>query len=90
MTELFLLAAIATSIATIVWLCYGDPKRRRIARMPAAGHSPGMRRFLAAGALTPGLVLVILGDSAAFLVWLGCCAVGGWLVTQVWCWPDPE
>lgn len=82
MTDLLALTAIVASLAIIVWLWHGDPKRRRVAGLAGAGQTPRKRRILAAGACVPGLALVFLGDSAAFLVWLGACVVGGWLVTQ--------
>lgn len=82
MNDLLLVAAIATSSALIVWLWLGDPKRRRVARLPAVSAGGNFRRGVAVAALLPGVVLAVLGDSAAFLVWLGSCAIGGWLVTQ--------
>lgn len=82
MNDLLLVAAIATSFALIVWLWLGDPKRRRVAQLPAVAAGANLRRGLAVAALLPGIVLAGLGDSAAFLVWLGSCAMGGWVVTQ--------
>ena len=79
------LAAIAFSVAMIVLLCRGDPKRRRAAHLPGEGHARPMRRLLAVAVLAPGLCLAVLGDTAAFLIWLGSCAVAGWLVT-LWAW----
>lgn len=76
------LAAIAFSMAVLLLLWRGDPKRRRAAGLPDLGHGPALRRPLAMAALLPGLGLAILGDPAALLIWLGGCAVGGWLLTQ--------
>lgn len=75
-------AAVAFSAAMIVLLWRGDPKRRRVAGLPGGGEGVATRRLLAVAALLPGVFLAIVGDSAAFLVWLGSCAVGGWFVTQ--------
>ncbi len=75
-----LLAAIAFSFAIIVLLWRGDPKRRRVAGMPDLGHRAIRRRLMAAAVLLPGLALVATGDSPAFLVWFGSCAICGWLV----------
>lgn len=79
------LVTIAFSMAMIIWLSQGDPKRRRTARVPGNGHSRMLRRLLVIAILLPGLYLALRGDAAAFLMWLGSCAVGGWLVT-LWVW----
>jgi len=78
-----LFAAIAVSLVLIVWLWHGDPKRRRSSGLPQATNSAGKRRYLAFGAALPGIMLAAIGDSAAVLVWLGSCSIGGWLVTQL-------
>lgn len=83
MTGLLLPAAISISLALIVWLWHGDPKRRRVAGLPPGSHAAGKRRLLVVGALLPGLIPAAQGDSAAFLLWLGSCAIGGWLVAQL-------
>lgn len=75
------LAAIAFSTIFIILLCSGDPKRRRSARLPGAGRGKTTRRLLVALLCLPGLAFVLIGDAAAFLTWLGACAVLGWLVT---------
>lgn len=78
-----LLSAIAFSIAMILLLWRGDPKRRRVAGLPGHGNGAATRRLLAISVLLPGAVLAFAGDSAAFLVWFGSCAVGGWSMTQL-------
>lgn len=78
-----LLAAIVFSIAMIALLWRGDPKRRRVAGLPDAGGSAARRRLMSAAVLLPGLTLAAAGDSSAFLVWFGSCAIGGWLVAQL-------
>jgi hypothetical protein len=75
-----LFAAIAFSLAIIVLLWRGDPKRRRVAGLQGSGHGAIMRRLMSAAVLLPGLALAAAGDSPAFLVWFGSCAIGGWLV----------
>jgi hypothetical protein len=75
-----LFAAIAFSLAIIVLLWRGDPKRRRVAGLQGSGHGAIRRRLMTAGVLLPGLTLAAAGDSPAFLVWFGSCAIGGWLV----------
>jgi len=81
-------ASLAFSIAVMILLCHGDPKRRRAAHQPGAAHGVSMRRLLAVAGLLPGLVLAGTGDAAAFLIWLGGCAVGGWLVA-LWAGRQP-
>lgn len=78
MTMFYLaLAAVALSGIAILALCLGDPKRRR-----AAGDNGGMvprqRQLLAMLSCLPGLGCALVGDSAAFLMWLGGCALIGW------------
>ncbi|ATE66690.1 hypothetical protein [Rhizorhabdus dicambivorans] len=80
MTLLLPIAAIAFSAVMIVLLGRGDPKRRR-----ATGRHDGempvrLRRLLAAAACLPGLACALLGDAAAFMLWLGGAAVLGWFV----------
>jgi hypothetical protein len=80
---MILLAATGFSIAMITLLWRGDPKRRRVAGLPSGEHSAPKRRLIFVALLLPGLFFVVAGDSSAFLIWLGCCAVGGWLITQL-------
>jgi len=77
---MFLLATIALALSTIsiLALCAGDPKRRRTAGGSVGGMTSGRRRLLAVAACIPGLVCAIFGDAAAFLMWLGGCALIGW------------
>lgn len=79
----YLLFALAFSFALIVLLWRGDPKRRRVAGLREGGHAAVQRRLMFAGVLLPGVLLAASGDSAAFLVWFGACAIGGWLIAQV-------
>jgi hypothetical protein len=83
MTTLYLLIGIAWSIAMIVWLWHGDAKRRRVAGLQAIGTGLARRRIMAIAALLPGAIFAALGDSAAMLIWLGSCVIGGWLVAQL-------
>ncbi len=76
------LAALAFSLAMIVLLWRGDPKRRRTAGLRIIDKSPAKRRLVVAAAMIPGLILALCGDSAAFLVWLGGCTIGGWGIAQ--------
>ncbi|WP_238995740.1 hypothetical protein [Sphingomonas solaris] len=75
------LVSIAVSTLLLIALCAGDPKRRRAARAGSEGQGTATRRLLAAAACLPGLLCVLLGDPAAFLIWLGGCGAAGWLVT---------
>ena len=72
--------ALAVSSALIFLLCIGDPKRRRTMRIKDGEQSRAMRWLLSAAICLPGLWLALIGDSAAFLIWLGGCCVVGWLV----------
>ena len=79
--------AVAISFAIIALLWHGDPKRRRTIGLRDNNRSradgTARRRTLAAVAVVPGLALAAIGDSAAFLVWFGACAIAGWLIAQV-------
>lgn len=83
-------AAIAFSIAIIALLWRGDPKRRRVVGLPDRGHSVIKRRIMLAMVLLPGMFLAAIGDAAAFLVWFGSCAIGGWLIAQLPCQERPN
>jgi hypothetical protein len=74
------LALAAASLSTIcsLLLCAGDPKRRRVSGS-AGSLSKGHRRLIASGACLPGVWCALQGDAAALLVWLGACALAGWL-----------
>ncbi len=78
---MMILLSIAFSAALLATLCHGDPKRRRSARLQGAGQSVMMRRLIMAAACLPGLLWALQGNPAAFLVWLGGCGAGGWLIT---------
>lgn len=82
MMSLLILASLATSSALIALLCLNDPKRRRALGLPGAPNNSARRRLMVCAAILPGLILAIAGDAAAFLLWLGGCAVTGWLITM--------
>lgn len=81
--SLFLALAIASSGVTILMLRYGDPKRLRLAGCAQRGDNTAKRRVLAAATLLPGVLVAFAGDSAAFLVWFGACALAGWFAAQL-------
>lgn len=74
------LVALALSTVAIVLLCLGDPKRRRAVGGKDGGMASGQRRMLVAAACVPGAFCALLGDAAAFLMWLGGCALVGWIL----------
>ncbi|MET1753975.1 hypothetical protein ABVV53_00630 [Novosphingobium sp. RD2P27] len=75
------LASLAASSAVIALLCLTDPKRRRALGLQAATNNSAHRGLVVCAAILPGLILAVAGDAAAFLLWLGGCAVIGWLIT---------
>lgn len=75
----FAVIALALSAGCILIVALGDPKRRRAAQQSGDGHNPAQRRLLTICVLLPGLVCIVRGDPSAFLIWLGGCAVVGWL-----------
>lgn len=75
------LAALLLSTIPILLLCIGDPKRLRAADRKGGGMTTARRRTLSALACVPGLACALVGDAAAFLMWLGGCAMIGWAAT---------
>lgn len=79
MTTFYLtLGALAVSALAILALCIGDPKRRRAMGHRDGGMSSGQRWGLVATACLPSFTCMVLGDAAAFLMWLGGCVLVGW------------
>lgn len=73
------LVALAQSAVAILGLCIGDPKRRRAAgRRSDAATS--VRPILVGVACLPGVACVLLGETAAFMLWLAGSALIGWFV----------
>ena len=78
MTTILTLLAVGASLLGLAYLTASDPKRRRAFRLP-----PRSRRFLwpACGLVfAPGLTLLIAGEGAAFVMWLGAVSLAGWLI----------
>jgi hypothetical protein len=73
-------AAFIVSGAAMLLLCQQDPKRLRAAGSKAKGMTAARRRALVAVTCLPGLGCAILGNSGAFVIWLGGCALFGWLL----------
>lgn len=81
MMLLVLFATVAFSSTCIALLCHSDPKRRRSARLAGIGHGKMTRLMLITAMVVPGLSYCVMGDGAAFLLWLGGCAILGWGIT---------
>lgn len=79
------LALLATAISTLLLaaLCFGDPKRNRASGAREGGQTSRTRQLLTAAACVPGLICALAGDASALLIWLGGCAVTGWLLA-IW------
>lgn len=79
MTAGITLAAIAVSLLAIAYLSATDPKRRRSFKLqPHKGRRHVITACLLAFA--PGFALLISGQSAAFVMWLGTVSLLGWLL----------
>lgn len=80
------LLAIAVSGALLILLGARDPKRLRNSRhaaqdVPAASPLPAAARHTFGWlSLAPGVVLAVLGQWWAFLVWLGAITAIGWVI----------
>jgi hypothetical protein len=79
-TTLHALLAIAVSILPLCLLAWRDPKR--LGDLHRRGDALGVpaRRGLGIVALLPGIVLGVIGQWPAFLIWLGAVAAQGWLL----------
>lgn len=77
MTAVLPLSAVAVTLLGLAYLTATDPKRRRAFKLP-----PHRRLVLPAFVLVlaPGVVLLVFGQGAAFVMWLGAVTVLGWLV----------
>ncbi|MEO0622179.1 MAG: hypothetical protein AAFU49_00385 [Pseudomonadota bacterium] len=76
------LLAVAVTVAGQAVLRLSDAKRRRVFSLPARRFGP--LRVLARGAVwLPGVALVLLGDVAALVIWMGAATVTGWAIACV-------
>ena len=81
--------ALGLSAILVVFLCSGDPKRRRSNGASGKVQSR-MQRWCLTGALClPGIVFALSGDAAAFMIWLGGTAFIGWIIAQIFPWIKP-
>lgn len=78
--------ALMASSCTLVLLALRDPKRLRAVaqRGLRAGvpWTPSARWFFAGATLTPGVLLMLVGQWPAFLIWFGATAAVGWALAQ--------
>lgn len=72
--------SIAVSLLPLLVLALRDPKRLRSRRSAQRGAATRERRALATTSLVPGVVLALMGEWPAFLIWLGSVAAVGWLL----------
>lgn len=75
------LLASGLSMICILSLCLGDPKRMRTRGLTGRDASVRKRSILTLIAILPGIVMALIGNAPAFLVWLGACAITGWFIT---------
>lgn len=82
MVEWLASAALLMSLVGFAYLKFTDPRTRRVARLPAFTGS--RRAGLAWGlALLPGPVLLMTGQGAAFVIWLGGAPMLGWYIAAL-------
>ncbi|AJR23389.1 hypothetical protein TZ53_06195 [Sphingobium sp. YBL2] len=81
--------ALGVSAVVVVFLCIGDPKRRRSSGASGKVQSR-MQRWCLTGVLClPGIAFALSGDAAAFMMWLGGTAFIGWIIAQILPWIKP-
>ena len=90
MTQLYAALALAVSLLPLIALAVRDPKRLRSRRSARRGASVVERRTLACAGLAPGVVLAVVGQWPAVLIWLGSVAVAGWLLALALARPHTE
>lgn len=76
---MWVLSAIAVSLAGIAWLSDQDAKRRRAFRRPPP-ETRVDRRLLWAAVLLPGVALLLFASGVSATLWAGALLVGGWLI----------
>lgn len=73
---------IFVSLLLLLPIALRDPKRLR--SIDRSAPKPGRERALLGwGSLLPGLVLALLGEWPAFLIWLGGVTTLAWLLVQL-------
>ena len=78
MTAALTLAAVAATLLGLAYFTATDPKRRRAFKLP-----PRRRRVVLPACilvLAPGVLLLVFGRGAGFVIWLGAATVLGWLM----------
>lgn len=78
MTTILTLAAIAVSLAGLVYLAGTDAKRRRAFNLPSRSCRFAWLAWIFVFA--PGVALLAAAQAAAFVMWLGVVTIAGWLV----------
>lgn len=79
--------AILITISVLGLLVWRDPMRLRVVARGRATEAPGWRpahrRLLLAAALAPGVLLLILAQLSALIIWCGALLVSGWVLTGI-------
>jgi hypothetical protein len=82
-TLIYAVGAIALSGLMLVTLARRDPKRLRAdAGGRIAPLSPMQRRALGVAVLVPAVILMVMGQWPAFLIWLGGTTMLGWALAH--------
>lgn len=79
--SLLVLFAVAFSSVFLLLLCGSDPKRQRAVGGQSKKRGPAVRPLLVIFTALPGAFYALTAAPAAFFIWLGGCAVIGWLST---------
>ncbi len=78
MTALITLTAVVMTLSGLIYLTITDPKRRRAFQLGPRDRCFAIPAyFLVFG---PGPALLIAGEGAAFVIWLGFATIAGWLI----------
>lgn len=74
--------ALTISLAAVLWLARFDDKRRRTLGLPALTFTPPAWPVWQA-LLAPGVLLLFMGLTADFVIWMGAVCSFGWLLVMV-------
>lgn len=81
-TTVYAAIALVVSAGPLLRAALRDPKRMRSLRQRSVSDPRWLRRLLTVACFSPGIVLALIGQWPAFLIWLGGLTAGGWLLVQ--------
>ncbi|MEM0928731.1 MAG: hypothetical protein AAGI89_05505 [Pseudomonadota bacterium] len=81
-TATIYICATLLSAAAIAYLLLTDPKRARVFKQKSIVSLPRKPRLAWVIVFSPAAVLLVAGQTSAFLAWFGTMTVVGWLMAM--------